>query len=64
MESTKESTIVFEDALHAITTASSAGYYVIGVYDTSEGINEEKIIPLCSQYLKSLEDFDPRTLPL
>lgn len=64
MESTKESTIVFEDALHAITTASSAGYYVIGIYDTSEGINEEKIIPLCSQYLKSLEDFDPRTLPL
>lgn len=64
MGSSRKNTIVFEDALHAITTASSAGYYVIGVYDTSEGINEDKIIPLCSQYLQSLEDFDPRTLPL
>lgn len=57
MKTTKEDTVIFEDALHAITTASSAGYYVVGVYDRSEGIDEDKIIPLCSLYLKSMEDF-------
>lgn len=57
MKTAKEDTLVFEDALHAITTASSAGYYVVGVYDSSEGIDEDKIIPLCSLYLKSLEEF-------
>ncbi len=51
------STLVFEDALHAVTTASKAGYFVVGVYDESEGINEEQIMPLCSLYLKSLEEF-------
>lgn len=53
----KTNTIVFEDALHAIITAKEAGYYVVGVYDESEGINEDKIIPLCDQYLKTLLDF-------
>lgn len=49
-------TAVFEDALHAVRTASKAGYFVIGIYDKSEGINEDKIIPLCSRYVKSLEE--------
>ncbi len=51
------STLVFEDALHAVTTASKAGYFVVGVYDESEGIDEDKIMPLCSLYLKSLAEF-------
>lgn len=50
-------TLVFEDALHAVTTAAKAGYFVVGVYDESEGINEDQIMPLCSLYLKSLEEF-------
>ncbi len=57
MGTDKSNTLIFEDALHAITTASRAGYYVVGVYDDSEGINEDQIIPLCSEYLQSLEDF-------
>lgn len=47
-------TAVFEDALHAVQTASKAGYYVIGIYDQSEGVNEDQIRPLCSLYVKSL----------
>lgn len=57
MGTRRDNTLVFEDALHAVTTASKAGYYVIGVYDDSEGINEDKIIPLCSQYIKGLPEF-------
>ncbi|MCI8646509.1 MAG: HAD family phosphatase [Firmicutes bacterium] len=49
-------TAVFEDALHAVRTASEAGYFVIGIYDASEGINEEQIVPLCSRYVKSLDE--------
>lgn len=57
MGTDRSNTIIFEDALHAIITARKAGYYVVGVYDESEGINEDKIMPLCDQYLKSLCDF-------
>lgn len=57
MGSDPSNTLVFEDALHAVTTAAKAGYFVVGVYDESEGINEEQIIPLCGLYLKSLEEF-------
>ena len=57
MGTRRDNTLVFEDALHAVTTASKAGYYVVGVYDESEGIDEDKIMPLCSQYVKSLREF-------
>lgn len=57
MGSEPADTLVFEDALHAVTTASKAGYFVVGVYDESEGVDEDKIVPLCDLYLKSLEEF-------
>lgn len=57
MGTSRADTLVFEDALHAVTTASGAGYYVVGIYDKSEGINEALIKPLCSQYIKNLYDF-------
>lgn len=56
MGTERSNTLVFEDALHAIKTASAAGYYVIGVYDESEGVDEDRIAPLCSQYVRSLEE--------
>lgn len=56
MESQPSETLVFEDALHAVRTASAAGFHVIGVFDASEGINEAAIRPLCKDYVKSLED--------
>lgn len=57
-------TLVFEDALHAALTASGAGYCLIGVYDESEGINEDKIIPLCRRYVKSLTQINADILSL
>lgn len=56
MDAGRDNTAVFEDALHAVKTASAAGYYLVGVYDESEGINEDQIMPLCSLYVKSLEE--------
>lgn len=56
MNSEPAETLVFEDALHAIRTARDAGFYVIGVYDHSEGINEDKIKPLCNEYVKSFTE--------
>lgn len=56
MDAGRDNTAVFEDALHAVKTASGAGYYVVGIYDKSEGINEDQIMPLCSLYVKSLEE--------
>lgn len=57
MGSDTSNTLVFEDALHAVTTASKAGYFVVGVYDESEGVHEDQIAPLCSLYLKCLTEF-------
>lgn len=56
MGSEPAETLVFEDALHAIRTATDAGFYVIGVYDHSEGVNEDKIKPLCNEYVKSFTE--------
>lgn len=56
MGSTPSETLVFEDALHAIRTATDARFYVIGVYDHSEGVNEDKIKPLCNEYVKSFTE--------
>ncbi len=47
----REQTVVFEDSLHCIETASGAGYPVIGVYDASASSEVEQIKPLCRQYL-------------
>ena len=38
-----EDTWVFEDALHAVKTASAYGFKVFGVYDLTEDENKEKI---------------------
>lgn len=57
-------TLVFEDALHAALTASAAGYCVIGVYDESEGVNEDRIRPLCRRYVRSLSQVNAGILSL
>lgn len=57
MGTQRAETLVFEDALHAVKTAAAAGYYVVGVYDESEGVNEDQIEVLCSRYVKSLKGF-------
>lgn len=53
----KEQTVIFEDSLHCIQTASRAGYPVVGVYDHSARSEIDQIRPLCRQYLMRWEDW-------
>lgn len=46
----KESTLVFEDAAHAIETAKAAGFPVAGVFDASEE-NQKKVQELSDVYI-------------
>lgn len=47
----KEQTAIFEDSLHCVTTASRAGYPVVGVYDASAASEARQIRSLCCQYI-------------
>jgi len=49
-------TIVFEDAVHAIKSAKSAGFPVVAVYDKSADLNNEEIRQLADYYLDSMEE--------
>ncbi len=53
----KGQTVVFEDSLHCIETASRAGYPVVGVYDNSARSEMDVIRPLCRQYIMGWEEF-------
>lgn len=46
-------TAVFEDTLNAITTAKSAGFYTVGIYDESEKMNTGKIKLTADEYINS-----------
>ncbi len=48
-------TIVFEDALHAISTAKNAGFITAGIYD-SYNQDEEKIRKIADCYYKSWDE--------
>jgi len=50
-------TVVFEDALHAIKTAVGAGFRVIGVYDESAYEDSERIKALTEQYIYSFSEW-------
>ena len=58
----KSKTIIFEDALHAIETAKSAGFKVIGVYDDSSENESKKIIRLCDDYITSYKEWGDKNL--
>ena len=49
-------TLVLEDALHAVKSAKSAGFPVIGVYDLSAAIHQEEIKEACDLYFMSMDD--------
>lgn len=52
----KEETLLFEDALYAIKTASQAGYRVVGVYDEASEENRSEIQSICEAYLSVEEE--------
>ncbi len=50
------STIVFEDALHAATTAKAAGFYVVGVADPVSEKAADTLRALCDRYIVSFQE--------
>lgn len=54
----KESTIVFEDALHGVETARKAGFLVAGVYDASADGDREQISRTANWYIHSFEELE------
>lgn len=56
----RENTLVFEDAYHAVHTAHEAGYCVVGVYDPSQSARESEIREMSDYYI---EDFTTAGLP-
>lgn len=55
LKTTKENTVVFEDAYHAMLTAGNAGFRVIGVYDDSNQGKTAQIQEVTEKYLGSFE---------
>lgn len=53
---------VFEDAMHAMTTAKGCGYKVCGVYDDTEKDHVSEIRELCDIYVESFTDLDTSLL--
>ena len=53
LQTKKENTIIFEDALYAVKTAKRAGFKVIGVYDKSEAINQKEVKETVDFYINS-----------
>ncbi len=53
---------VFEDAMHAMTTAKNCGYKVCGVYDATEADHVEEIKAICDIYVDSFEELDTSLL--
>lgn len=47
----KETTYVFEDAIHAMKTCHANGFKIVGVYDKNAFANEEDIKKMCDYYL-------------
>ena len=47
---------VYEDALYAVQTAKSAGYYVVGVYDDSAAKNWQTIECIADEIILNWEE--------
>ena len=47
----KETTYVFEDAIHAMQTCKNNGFKIVGVYDKNVFGDESEVINLCNYYL-------------
>lgn len=56
LQSNKQNTVVFEDALHAIQTAKQAGFRVCAVYDPSAESDQAEIQALADTYIRSFEE--------
>ena len=48
-------TVVFEDALHAVETAKSAGFYVVAIYEQNVE-NHKRVKELADKYIYDYEE--------
>ena len=46
-------TAVFEDAMHGVSSAKNAGFYVVAVYDTASQADWDKIKDLADVHIYS-----------
>ena len=53
-----EETVVFEDALHAVTSAKGAGFPVVAVFDQAAAARQEEIKKLADKYYYSFEELE------
>jgi len=56
LQTGRDETLVFEDALHAIKTAKKAGFPVAAVYDKSSRDEQAQARELCDLYIASYKD--------
>ncbi|MDD2233794.1 MAG: HAD family phosphatase [Desulfitobacteriaceae bacterium] len=50
--------VVFEDALHAIITAKSAGFYTVGVYETAFEDDHQEIQQIADVFIDNFSEFE------
>ncbi len=62
MGSMPEKTWIFEDALHAVTTAKRAGFKVCTVYDESEADHRDKLMAMSDIYIENFMQLDKTEL--
>lgn len=63
LRSNKKDTVIFEDALHAIRTAKTAGFRVAAIYDPSAEEDQAEIRALADYYFRSFEElFETKAL--
>lgn len=53
----KAEAYVFEDALHAVKMAKSAGFFVVGVQDAASKAHRDEIESECDLYIKNFREF-------
>ena len=64
MGSTPEHTWIFEDALHAVTTAKKAGFKVCTIYDVSEADHRAELEALSDIYIENFVQLETSKLKL
>ncbi|KNZ43371.1 HAD family hydrolase [Acetobacterium bakii] len=62
LHTSKNDTVVFEDARHAVETAKSAGFLVAAVYDQSAEEDKERIKAVADWYLNSFDEWEMEEL--
>ena len=57
LQTNKENTWIFEDALYAVETAAAAGFPVVGLFDEASDDDQNKIKELSQIYLKDYAEW-------